>query len=71
MTRHPEPANADIPAPVPGAARYGYRLNNGIFEIRMHPVGGPPSVIDTKGSMAAAIRACIRWQKRENIAVSK
>lgn len=65
----------DIPSPVPGAAKYwpGLRkLTDATIDVLMLPYGGSHwSCVDTGRNEQAAIRLAIRWQKRENAAVTK
>lgn len=73
VTKYPEKSVAatDIPSPVKGATSYSYRRNEtGGYNILMYD-RAIPSVIDHKPNEQSAIRATIRWQKKENAAVAK
>lgn len=66
----------DIPAPVAGAAKYWpspRRITDGRVDVEMlpNPNGGRWSFVETCRDEQSAIRCAIRWQKRENAAVTK
>jgi hypothetical protein len=72
VTQHPEAALAEIPAAVPGAARYFARREpTGSWVVRMVDTEGYSSVVDCCASGAGAHRSAARLQKRENLVVSK
>ena len=62
MARHPLQ-----PDPVPGAATYWADHTS----VVMKCTEGYTSVIETKRTAEAACNAALRWQKRENAAVTK
>jgi hypothetical protein len=63
---------ADIPAAIEGAAKYTM-LDKGDdeWDIVMFGTDASRSVVDTKKTEQAAIRAVARWQRDENAAAAK
>jgi hypothetical protein len=76
MTKHPAEFLdlSDIPAAIAGAAqcRIAERDPRGFdWDVLMKSTDGDSRVVDFKPNRQSALRAAIRWQKRENAAVAK
>lgn len=74
MTKHPEKilTFSDIPPRVDGAARYtiSSQVRTGGYDVIMFDTEAKRSfVVERKGTQQAALRAAIRWQRKENAAV--
>lgn len=62
----------DMPAPVAGAASYSISsVPTGGYDVVMFDTEAVRSTIEHKPNQQSALRSAIRWQKRENAAVTK
>lgn len=74
MTKHPAETLTfkDLPTPVAGAASYSISsCPTGGYDVVMFDTDAVRSTIEHKPNQQAALRSAIRWQKRENAAVTK